>query len=204
MREKESNCNKGKFVKSWATIHHSSSAQFIEKPGCNSSSYKGSTGPIGKSHYLKLTIVRWSIPQAQKMLNKCPKSYGKWNNYQFHGQMTKRRKNCFKRERWVDQSSDKTIGVCLVQRTKKSLKLGITFALQKYAFCYHKAFPNLKSLHRNLLGVQHMMIQILGLAKMPNAHNGICKNARRSWFHKMRQKIWSKYLNVYQVAKGSQ
>ena len=72
---------------------------------------------------------------------------------------------------------------------KKSLDLGITFALQKYAFCYHKAFPNLKSLHRNLWGVQHMMIQILGLAKMPNAHNGTCKNARRSWFHKMRQNI---------------
>ena len=129
---------------------------------------------------------------------------GKWNNYQLHGQRTKRQKKCFKREWWVGKSNDKTIGICLVQWTKKSLKLGLTFALQKYAFCYHKAFPNLKSLHRNLLGVQHMMIQILGLAKMPNAHNGTCKNARRSWFHKMRQKIWSKYLNVYQVAKGSQ
>ena len=37
------------------------------------------------------------------------KFYWKWNN-QLHGQMTKRRKNCFKREGWVDQSSDKTIG----------------------------------------------------------------------------------------------
>ena len=60
----------------------------------------------------------------------CFKSYGKWNNHKLHGQMTKRRKNCFKREGWVDQSSDKTIGF-VWSNWQKSLKSWASLLLCK-------------------------------------------------------------------------